>query len=509
MQRGLGMALAITYSRANIGILTPVVTVETHISKGLPRFNIVGLPETAVKESKDRVRSAILNSHFEFPYQRITVNLGPADLPKQGGRYDLAIALGILAASNQLPKNKLVSYEFAGELSLTGELRPISGALPFALGTKNTNKTLILPLENIEEAGLISQVQLIPARNLLEVCGHLLGKNKLDYCATKIIVHPPNYQDLKEVKGQHHAKRALEIAAAGQHSLLLIGPPGVGKTLLSHCLPGILPPMTEDEAVELAAIQSISDMTLSLQTWKVRPFRAPHHSASSYALIGGGNPPKPGEISLAHHGVLFLDELPEFKRQALEVLREPLESGIISIARACHQVQYPAKFQLIAAMNPCPCGHFGNRFVDCICPTESIKRYQARISGPLLDRIDIQTNLQTIDPFVLTRKSQENVPDSRTILERVVTARKQQTERAGKVNALLTGQEVEQYCHLSEQEINFFETACKKMNFSARSFHKILKVARTIADLEQATAIGCQHLKEAFSFRDLDRMKIN
>lgn len=503
------MALAITYSRANIGILTSVVTVETHISKGLPRFNIVGLPETAVKESKDRVRSAIINSHFEFPYQRITVNLGPADLPKHGGRYDLAIALGILAASNQFPKNKLVGYEFAGELALTGELRPISGALPFALGTKNVNKTLILPIENIEEAGLISQVQLLPARNLLEVCSHLLGKSKLEYCTPKIAADAaPGYQDLKEVKGQHHAKRALEIAAAGQHSLLLIGPPGVGKTLLSHCLPGILPPMTEEEAVELAAIQSIANMTLSAQTWKQRPFRAPHHSASSYALIGGGNPPKPGEISLAHNGVLFLDELPEFKRQALEVLREPLESGIISIARATHQVQYPAKFQLIAAMNPCPCGHFGNRAVDCICPTESIKRYQARISGPLLDRIDIQASLQHIDPFILTKKSQENIADSRTILERVVTARRQQTQRAGKVNAMLSGQEVEQYCHLGNEEINFFEIACKKMNFSARSFHKVLKMARTIADLEQATTINCQHLKEAFSFRHLERMKI-
>lgn len=503
------MALAITYSRANIGISTPVVTVETHISKGLPRFNIVGLPETAVKESKDRVRSAILNSNFEFPYQRITVNLGPADLPKQGGRYDLAIALGILAASNQLPKNKLEIYEFAGELALTGELRPISGALPFALGTKSVNKALILPIKNIEEASLIRQVQLLPARNLLEVCSHLLGKSELQHCESKITENASaNYQNLNEVKGQHHAKRALEIAAAGQHSILLIGPPGVGKTLLSHCLPGILPPMTEDEAVELAAIQSIADIKLSLQTWKARPFRAPHHSASSYALIGGGNPPKPGEISLAHNGVLFLDELPEFKRQALEVLREPLESGSISIARASHQVQYPAKFQLVAAMNPCPCGHFGNRAANCICPTESINRYQARISGPLLDRIDIQVSLQAIDPFVLTNKSEENVPDSRSILERVVAARRQQTERAGKVNALLTGQEVERYCHLGDEELSFFELACKRMNFSARSFHKILKVARTIADLEQGTTIKCQHLKEAFTLRHLDRMKI-
>ena len=377
------MTLAITRSRASIGIAAPSVIVETHISNGLPAFNLVGLPETVVKESKDRVRSAILNSHFEFPFRRITVNLGPADLPKHGGRYDLAIALGILAASKQIAAEKYDGYEFAGELALSGELRPISGILPFALHTKNAGRIFMLPNENVAEAALISGIQLIPATCLLDVCAHFLDKKALSFYLPKKYSPPSfSYQDLADVKGQHQAKRALEIAAAGQHSMLLIGPPGVGKTLLSHCLSGILPPMSEIEAVELAAIQSVAGKQLDAKSWCKRPFRAPHHSSSSYALVGGGNPPKPGEISLAHNGVLFLDELPEFKRQALEALREPLESGTISISRSNNQIQYPAKFQLITAMNPCPCGLFGNTQADCNCTPEAVKKYQARVSGP-------------------------------------------------------------------------------------------------------------------------------
>lgn len=502
------MSLAITYSRASIGIMAPLVTVETHISNGLPRLNIVGLPETVVKESKDRVRSAIINSHFSFPSRRITVNLAPAELPKHGGRYDLAIALGILAASEQIPQQKLTNYEFAGELALTGELRQVPGMLPFALGTYKANNTLILPIENTNEAGLIHGIKLIPARSLLEVCGHLLEKNTINYYESKNQIGPsPTTADLKDVKGQHHAKRALEIAAAGQHSLLLVGPPGVGKTLLSHCLPGILPTMTEEEALELAAIHSIAGNDLITKSWRHRPFRSPHHSASSYALIGGGNPPKPGEISLAHNGVLFLDELPEFKRQALEALREPLESGTISLSRAAQQVQYPAKFQLIAAMNPCPCGHYGDQAVDCICPPESIKRYQAKISGPLLDRIDIQSELQQVGTSILNHDDSE-IESNQRVLQRVVQARTVQYERAGKPNGLLTSHEIKQFCLLATQEILFLEETIKRLHLSARSFHKILKLARTIADLEEHTTINKLHLKEALSFRYFDRMKI-
>jgi magnesium chelatase family protein len=502
------MTLAITYSRANIGIFASLVTVETHITNGLPKFHMVGLPETVVKESKDRVRSAILNSHFDFPSRRITVNLAPADLPKHGGRYDLAIAMGILGASRQIPSNNYLHYEFAGELALSGELRAVSEILPFALSAQKTGTMLILPKENIEEAALIQGLILMPANDLLEVCSHFLGRKILDsYTASPHIATPPAYQDLKEVKGQHHAKRSLEIAAAGQHSILFLGPPGVGKTLLSHCLPGILPPLSESQAIELAAIQSVAGKKLNLQDWGVRPFRTPHHSASSYALIGGGNPPKPGEISLSHHGVLFLDELPEFKRQSLEALREPLESGTISISRASHQIQYPAKFQLIAAMNPCPCGQYGNAHNECICTQEAIKRYQARISGPLLDRIDIQSELQAVPSSLLTNNKLTEEPSSQ-VLQRVIQARAFQEERAGKPNALLTADEIRRYCVIDEKETLFLEETLTRMKVSARSFNKIVKLARTIADLEQSANINILHLKEAISFRYLDKMRM-
>ncbi|MBA2655238.1 MAG: YifB family Mg chelatase-like AAA ATPase [Gammaproteobacteria bacterium] len=497
------MTVAVTQSRASIGIHAPMVTVETHISKGLPGFHIVGLPETAVKESKERVRSAIITSHFEFPSRRITINLAPADLPKQGGRYDLSIALGILAASRQIPPDKLCDYEFAGELALSGELRPIKGILPLAIGTKNAGRSLILPFENAAEAHLIKGIKLFPARHLLDVCSHFLERTiltphpALPYSAPQI-----SYHDLKEVRGQHHAKRALEIAAAGQHSLLLVGPPGVGKTMLSNCLPGLLPPMSEEEAIELAAIQSISGMSINSTNWAKRPFRAPHHSASCYALIGGGNPAKPGEISLAHHGVLFLDELPEFKRQALEALREPLEAGSISISRANFQVQYPAKFQLIAAMNPCPCGQYGNHNADCVCLPESIKKYQARISGPLMDRIDIQAELQLLPSSLFINHVNETT-SSQIVAERVRCAREIQTQRTGKPNALLRNKEIENFCGLSQQDEVFIERYMQQQKISARAYYKILKIARTIADLEPSPLIKGEHLKEAFSYRVL------
>lgn len=500
------MNIAVTYSRASIGIEAPLVTVEVHISNGLPSFHIVGLPETAVKESKDRVRSAILNSNFSFPVRRITVNLAPADLPKYGGRYDLPIALGILAASNQLPQNNLSAYEFVGELALSGELRPIQGILPFALGTKKANRALILPKENLEEASLISEINLIAAIHLLEICSFLLGKQKLNTYTNQTVQRTRSaHSNLKNVKGQHQAKRALEIAAAGQHSLLFIGPPGVGKTLLSHCLPGILPPLSEDQAVELAAIRSVAGKKFEVENWGSRDFRTPHHSASTFALVGGGNPPKPGEISLAHNGVLFLDELPEFKRQTLESLREPLESGVISIARTGVQVQYPAKFQLIAAMNPCPCGHYGNPLTQCICSPDQIKRYQSRISGPLLDRIDIQCGLHPVRAFDLREKKATD-DTTNQLIARVFQARSAQNDRAKQPNALLDLDSIKKHCALRTADETYLLQTMDKKNISARSYHKILKIARTIADLDSAMNIEHHHLQEALFYRHYDRL---
>jgi magnesium chelatase family protein len=499
------MPLAITYSRASAGIDAPFVTVEAHISYGLPALNIVGLPETVVKESKDRVRSAILNSQFEFPIRRITVNLAPADIPKEGGRFDLPIALGILAASGQLVTDQLSQYEFAGELALSGELRAIRRAIPFALATKQSKRILILPEANAREAGLVADLCLYPAKHLLEVYAHLTGQKLLQQYIPQALSNTTTItHDLSEVRGQHHAKRALEIAAAGQHSLLFIGPPGIGKTMLSSCLSGILPPMTENEALELAAINSIAGHALNPQTWRVRPFRSPHHTASCNALVGGGNPPKPGEISLAHHGVLFLDELPEYKRQALEALREPMESGCITISRACHQVFFPAKFQLIAAMNPCPCGQHGNNEQNCRCTLEQIKRYQARISGPLLDRFDIQIAVPPLPKSLLTT-CDLNEPTSMTVRNRVQAARAIQLHRGGKSNALLSNKEIHSFCQLGSEQQQFLDEAMTRLKISARAFNKILKVARTMADLEDTATINSQHIKEALSYRCLDK----
>lgn len=500
------MALAVTYSRASIGIEAPLVTVETHISSGLPSLNIVGLPETVVKESKDRVRSAILNSHFDFPSRRITINLAPADLPKQGGRYDLPIAIGILAASKQIPPDSVLDYELAGELALSGELRQISGILAFAIGTRKANKSMILPKGNLNEAQLLDGISLLPANHLLDVCSHFLGRELLQV-QTKKNVEPQqfNYLNLNDVRGQYHAKRALEIAAAGQHSLLLIGPPGVGKTMLSHCLPGLLPQMSEQEATELAAIQSVAGLTINQKIWRKRPFRAPHHSASMYALVGGGSPPRPGEISLAHQGVLFLDELPEFKRQALEALRQPLESGQIHISRVNGQISYPARFQLITAMNPCPCGHLGNQQNECQCSPSQVKKYQSRLSGPLLDRIDLQAELHPLPAHLLLAAASEE--SSEQIAKRVAFARNIQMKRANKLNASLSNGDIDKHCQLGKDERSFLEAHIKQQKISARSYHKILKLAQTIADLEQTT-INMTHLKEALSYRSLEHFKL-
>jgi len=501
------MSLAILYSRAHDGINAPLVTVEVHITNGLPSLSIVGLPELAVRESKDRVRGAILNSRFEFPAQRITVNLAPADLPKEGGRFDLPIALGILAASNQVPQQECSSYEFAGELALSGELRAIKGVLPIALATKDANRSLIIPRQNGEEAALVTDITAYTATNLLEICEHLIqGRSLRPATVSKPTQNNDSTPCLSDVRGQAQTKRALEVAAAGGHSMLMIGPPGSGKSMLASRLPGILPTMTEIEALESAAILSISDQGFDFNNWKVRPFRNPHHTASGIALVGGGSSPRPGEISLAHQGVMFLDELPEFDRRVLEVLREPMESGSITISRAARQAEFPARFQLITAMNPCPCGHLGeNTGHSCICTSEQVNRYRQRISGPLLDRIDIHVEVPRVPPQQLQHSTPNSSESSQQVRSRVEEARMIQQQRSGTPNAALTSREVEQFCHLDTKPMQLLHRAMEQLGLSARAYHRILKLARTIADLDQQGNINTGHLGEAIGYRRLDR----
>jgi magnesium chelatase family protein len=496
------MSIAIIYSRAQDGINAPLVTVEIHLSRGLPSFSIVGLPETTVKESKERVRSAILNNQFEFPLSRITVNLAPADLPKEGGRFDLPIALGILIASGQIPNQSIEDHEVIGELSLTGELRQIKGVLPVAIALKKSKRSLILPMNNAEEASIVVDTVCKPATHLLEVCAHITGTQPLDSYERKETYSSIEYRtDLNEIYGHEHAKRALEIAASGGHNILMIGPPGSGKTMLAERMPTIMPPMTEEQALETAAIASISRHGFSSEHWKQRIIRSPHHSASSVALVGGGSHPKPGEISLAHNGILFLDELPEFDRKVLEVLREPLESGRIIISRAANQVEYPANFQLVAAMNPCPCGYLGEKSGRCRCTEDQVNRYQQKISGPLMDRIDMVIEVNSIPNAIINQTKDENAESSSTIRQRVITAFNQQLKRNGIVNAELKTADIEKHCKLSDTDKLLLQTATNKLGLSGRAIHRVMKVARTIADLSGSETILTQHLSEAISYR--------
>lgn len=505
------MSLAIVRTRAQVGIQAPLVTVEVHLANGLPSLSIVGLPEAAVKESKDRVRSAILNSKFEFPAKRITINLAPADLPKEGGRYDLAIALGILAAAGEIPDTLLNQHEFIGELALSGELRPIRGILSGAMQTQQAQRTLVLPAENTEEASLCQGAEQKSAHSLLEVCAYLCGQTNLaDIDNAELPEFIAEHADLNEVRGQSQAKRALEITAAGKHNLLFIGPPGTGKTMLASRLPGILPPMNEQEALESAAIHSISQQQTNwLKNWKQRPFRSPHHTASGISLVGGGGKPRPGEISLAHGGILFLDELPEFSRKVLDVLREPLESGEISIARASRQVTFPARFQLVAAMNPCPCGYYGHASAKCTCTEDQVKRYQGQTSGPLLDRIDLQVEVPPISISELQKKPIQQQESSEQVQSRVLSAWKKQTMRQQCSNSQMNNAQVETHCRLSKENENLLRLAIEKLDLSARAYHRVLKISRTIADLDNSENIETGHLMEALSYRKLERYRQN
>ncbi len=509
------MGLSLVQSRALLGLEAAAVTVEVHLANGLPSFTLVGLADVEVKEARERVRSAIQNAGLEFPHnKKITVNLAPADLPKDSGRFDLPIALGILAASGQVDAARLAGHEFAGELSLSGELRPVRGALAMslALHTRQVLTRLVLPPQSAEEAALVPGAHVYRALHLLDVVRHFLplasdaAPPEPGPGWTVVQAAPPpaaaHYDDLADVKGQGAAKRAMEIAAAGGHSLLMTGPPGSGKSMLAHRFAGLLPPMSVEEALQSAAVASLAGR-FSLARWALRPTGSPHHSASAVALVGGGSPPRPGEISLAHHGVLFLDELPEFARAALEALREPMETGTITISRAARRCEFPARFQLIAAMNPCPCGYLGASHRACRCTPDQVARYQGRLSGPLMDRIDLHVDV----PALATGDLLRNAPGESTaaIRARCIAARDVAGRRQGKCNHALQGKEIDLHLHLDDAATRFLNIAATRLGWSARGTHRVLKVARTIADLAAADATQVTHLAEAMQYRSAAR----
>lgn len=504
VQNRVFVSLAILHSRAQLGVAAPPVTIEVFLSGGLPTFNVVGLAESALRESKDRVRSAILSSKFSFPQERITVNLGPADMRKTGGRFDLSIALGILAAMDVIPKELLATHEFYGELSLSGALRPVPGMLPAAIKATQAGRAILVPQENGIEASLASG-EVFVASSLLDVTAQIHGVR------TAFVVDSVGPEscaatgpDLADVKGQQLAKRALEIAASGGHNILFTGPPGTGKSMLAQRLPGILPPLEDDEAIESAAIDSILGRPIDLKNWRQRPFRAPHHTASAAALVGGGSDPRPGEISRAHNGVLFLDELPEFSRHVLEVLREPLESGQITISRAGRQADFPARFQLVAAMNPCPCGYLGDTRGDCRCSAESVRRYRGKISGPLLDRIDIQMQVNR-PPLAVLRGDAPSGESSAVVAQRVQSARQIQIARSGVCNAGLSGGALIKAFTAEPKCWSLLDKATEKFALSARAYQRVQRVARTVADLAGEETVTARHMGEALSLRHLDR----
>jgi magnesium chelatase family protein len=489
-------------SRAPAGLAAPLVHVEVHIGAGLPNFVIVGLPEAAVRESRERVRAALVTAGFRFPAGRITVNLSPADLPKEGGRFDLPIAVGVLAASGQVPAESTCQREFYGELALTGELRETPKLLPALLAGWRAGRELYLPAANALEAGLIGSPRLRLAQHLHEVCQALAGRPTPAGLPRVPAGESAPLPDLADIRGQYAAKRALEIAAAGEHGLLMIGPPGTGKTLLAQRLPGLLPPLEPEEALEVASLESAAGRRP--RPGPQRPFRHPQHTASVAALIGGGGF-RPGELSLAHRGVLFLDELPEFARNALEALREPLESGVVILARAKRVCEFPANFQLVAAMNPCPCGYHGDPRGRCRCTAEQVARYRSRVSGPLLDRIDIHLELAALPAEQLVAEAPLQAEHSGNVAKRVAAARRLQLERQGKLNARLGPTETVRICRLDRGSRVLLGSAIARLGLSARAYHRVLKLARSCADLAAAAEIGCAHVAEAVQLRGLDR----